>query len=74
MATAAGEAGVYRWSALRLEDGQTILRYGCERATLEEWRTRGPEYGARHGHPPEHWAIGPAVAIAAAEALIKGDG
>jgi hypothetical protein len=69
LSTSAGEAGGYRWSALRLEDGQTILRYGCERATLEEWRTRGPEYGARHNHPPEHWDIGPAVAIAAAEAL-----
>ena len=29
-----------------------------------------PEYGARHRHHPEHWATGPAAAIAAAETMI----
>jgi len=67
---ATGTAGGYRWHALALADGGCILQYGCDRATLAEWRTRSPEYGARHSHPPEHWATGPAVAIAAAEALV----
>jgi len=69
-AAAVGECdGGYYWHAVRLADGGCILQYGCDRASLEEWRSRGPEYGARHHHLPEHWAIGPAVAIAAAEAL-----
>jgi hypothetical protein len=72
VAHAAGLAGGYRWHALALDGGEVVLQYGCDRATLDEWRTRGPEYGARHRHPPEHWATGPAVAIAAAEALAAG--
>jgi|688.fasta_scaffold634266_2 hypothetical protein len=68
-ATAAGKDGGYFWHALRLTDGAVILQYGCDRATLKEWRTRGPEYGDRHYRPPQHWAEGPAVAIAAAAAL-----
>jgi hypothetical protein len=38
---------------------------------LDAWLSRGPGYGARHNRPPEHWATGPAVAIAAAEALVR---
>jgi hypothetical protein len=69
-ASAAGAAGGYHWHTLAIADGGCILHYGCNRATLDVWRSRGPEYGARHQHPPEHWATGPAVAIAAAEAMM----
>ena len=68
-ASAAGHAGGYHWHALRAGD-VVILQYGCDRATLAEWQTRGPEYGARHHRDEAHWATGPAVAIAAAEALL----
>ena len=74
---AAAVAGVdddYCWHALRLNDGAVILQYGCDRAPLTEWLQRGPDYGARHGEPPEHWERGPAVAIAAAVALRDGGG
>jgi uncharacterized protein YjbI with pentapeptide repeats len=71
-ASDAGHHGGYHWHALLLTDGAVILQYGCDRAPLAEWLTRGPDYGARHGRPPEHWATGPAVAIAAAEALAAG--
>jgi len=65
----AGAAGSYQWHALRLQDGAIILQYGCERRALAVWLSRGPEYGAQHGHTHDHWATGPAVAIAAAVAL-----
>ena len=65
----AGAAGYYQWHALRLQDGAIILQYGCERRALAVWLSRGPEYGAQHCHTPDHWATGPAVAIAAAVAL-----
>jgi len=69
-ASTAGRAGNYHWHALRVGGDAVILQYGCDRATLTEWKTRGPEYGARHRHDEAHWATGPAVAIAAAEALL----
>jgi hypothetical protein len=65
----AGAAGGFCWYALAIAGHGVILRYGCDRADLGEWRCRGPEYGARHRKPPEHWETGPAVAIAAAAAL-----
>jgi len=71
IASVAGRDDGYYWHALALAGGGCVLQYGCDRATLAEWRTRGPEYGARHNHQPDHWATGPAVAIAAAEALIS---
>ena len=63
-ASAAGEAGGYRWHALALEDGGCILLYECERESLAEWKTPSLE------HWFDDWAKGPAVAIAAAEALV----
>ena len=72
VSSVAGDDGGYRWHALLLAEGEVMLHYGCDRATLKEWRTRGPEYGARYTRPPEHWATGPAIAIAAAERLAAG--
>ena len=66
----AGLAGGYRWHALRLQDGAIVLQYGCERHPLAVWQGRGPDYGVRYGHDEDHWAGGPAIAIAAAKALI----
>lgn len=68
-AHAAGRDGGYYWHAMRLQDGSIILQYGCERHPLPVWQARGPEYGAQYGHAHDHWATGPAVAIAAAVAL-----
>lgn len=65
----AGRNSRYCWHALRVEDGTIILQYGCDRATLTKWRTRGPEYGARYEHTISHWDTGPAIAITAAEQL-----
>lgn len=72
LAWAVGEAGGFNWHALRVGDG-VILHYGCDRATLGEWRSRGPEYGKRYGYSEAHWEIGPAFAIVAAEALLKAE-
>lgn len=66
----AGRDGGYNWYALRVADGGIILQYGCERHPLATWQARGPEYGDHYDHDEAHWAIGPAIAIAAAEALI----
>jgi len=71
VAYAARENGGYNWHALRTAEGVTVLHYGCERHPLATWQSRGPEYGLRHDHDKDHWAVGPAVAIAAAEALAK---
>jgi len=65
-----GYDGGYPWHALVFRGGVCILQYGCKRDLLEEWQTRGPAYGERYHHGSEHWATGPAVAIAAAEALV----
>lgn len=64
-----GHAGGYDWWAVGLEDGRVVLQYGCERAPLDWWLAQGPELCVRHGHPAEFWVEGPAVAIAAAQAL-----
>jgi len=69
VASAAGLDGGYLWHALRVEDGNVVLQYGGERATLDVWCTREPNYGSRHTLDPEHWTTGPAVAIAAAGQL-----
>jgi hypothetical protein len=66
---AAGHNGGYCWHALRVEDGTIIIQFGCARATLSKWLTRGPEYGARYNHTRSHWNTGPAIAITAAERL-----
>ena len=67
---ATGYDGGYPWHALVFRGGVCILQYGCKRDSLEEWQTRGSEYGERYQHGLEHWDTGPAVAIAAAEALV----
>ena len=69
-AAVSGAAGGYRWHALALVKGGVVLQYGCDRAPLAKWQTRGPAYGERYHHGSEHWDTGPAVAIAAAEALV----
>ena len=72
VSSVAGDDGGYRWHALLLAEGEVMLHYGCDRATLQKWRARSPKYGARYTRPPEHWATGPAIAIAAAERLAAG--
>ena len=64
-----GLVGGYRWFAVRLEDGNVLLQYGCERRLLVWWLAQGPDLCVRYGDLPELWERGPMVAIAAAQAL-----
>lgn len=64
-----GHVGGHHWWAVGLEDGGAVLQFGCEHHILEWWLAQGPELAVHHGHPPEFWAEGPAVAIAAAVEL-----
>jgi len=68
-----GRHGGYTWWAVRLADGAVLLQYGCECHLLDWWRQQGPELSVRHERPASHWEEGPMVAIAAAEALLRGE-
>jgi hypothetical protein len=66
-----GYHGGYQWWAIALEGGGVVLHYGTQRQLLSWWLHKGPEVSVFYGHPRRHWAEGPAVAIAAAAALVR---
>lgn len=69
---AEGNAGGFHWWAVRLRDGGAVLSFHWYRYTLDWWREQSPMLCRDYGYDVEHWSTGPAVALAAAEALVRG--